>query len=385
MVEGVVWEEQFVRRLVAARTTKDVARLSEVEIARATGRPTPLLLDNGRLYTLKQLALAAVHWSRLHPDVPVSRIAVTPLKKPEMADAILVAEAHPPTREVRFNRQLLQKNWPSFREIVGAMTRGDARFAAAHSMIHELEHLRHYQHMQPFPLPRSPNTPYSSRDHPEVDLYDYRTDAYDLVNQKTKEANATPAKAAEILGRNAAMDINELVAESGAHIHLYGDQAPVLAETVVSALGPTEKMRNAAPALTHALAMMSEQLDHRTGKLHRASLLSRLREAALAEERAPTNPWVSPTARMEEEGPTEAPDSQAGATRSPTPDAPPPGEPTRTLDDTLRELAEPWGPPTPVPGLTKDEHKTPPAGDGVDHKNGLDPGNPPERVAIVER
>lgn len=257
----------------------------QAEIRQANGQGTTVDMSRGDLRAVKVFALAAVHWARLHPEVPLNNLSVGAVTSQQ--GRVTYAFARSIDRSVRFNSGVFG-TWDVDPEAFGRrihseqLISGDPAFALAHIAVHELDHLRHYSRLwpghQPPPTAHNPNLDHDPRPtlknhHGVLDPAEKMTDLWvgsPPINPKDLE---------EQLGTYSKSDGFERTAESGAHLHLYGEDAPPVAKRAGVALGDNEAVMAAAPALRQALTHLTNRIDPSTGKrLNPVDLFKTVRE-----------------------------------------------------------------------------------------------------------
>ncbi|MGW1993773.1 hypothetical protein [Embleya sp. NPDC001921] len=272
---GVTHREPFFEELVDAGSVADVQRLMREELRKATGRDVAVDLTGGDLYSMKELALASVHWARLHRDVPFNRLSLGHIPSDNKNEATL-AEAE--AGEVKLNidylgagrRPELLTRLVKNRE-ANHLLMGD-RFGAVAMFLHELEHLREIhvgEGFLPDLLKRDPHfakqaaLERAASSQPQVPAYTKSAEmffkeqpALRLVNDRT---------AAHHVGKYAARNKYELFAESGARVHLLGRGADWVSLEVTRAVGPVDAIIAAAPHLRLAVRELHTRLDKRDG------------------------------------------------------------------------------------------------------------------------
>lgn len=356
MATGVSRHDDVVRALVEARSTVDVGTIAQTEIRSANGQGSTVDFSRGDLRAVKSLALAAIHWARLHPDVPLSNLSVGKVHNPQS-----MAEARIDARDVRFSDRYFGERTYNPVALAEAMSsapwfRGKKRFADAHIALHELEHLRHLSRLMP-------------GYHPPADAYNRDVDTPALpqllsktaigLNEKlTADLPIDPNDVAKHLGTYANTNHSERTAEAGAHLHLFGARAPQVAKQSVAVLGQVDAVAAAAPALRDALKYLDGRVDPLTGQhqLNPVELLRKVFRRADRERPVSANPWLASAAAAQ--GPAEPPTNATGAAPTTGPPAgaappasgppePPPTTPTDSSAHTaLRGLSSPGAAPT---------------------------------------
>ncbi|WP_406290267.1 hypothetical protein [Embleya sp. NBC_00896] len=282
---GVSHREPFYEDLVNAGSVAEVEGLMRKELRRASGHDVDLDLTGGDLYTMKEVALASVHWARLHRDVPFHRLSLADIP-PEKKGEEPLADAD--AGEIRLNVKYFGAGKRP--ELLNALVQskkfkhlltGD-KFGAVPVILHELEHLREIAVGEGF----LPDLLKTDRDFTKKAERERAASSQRQLPAYTKSAEAffkeRPAlrlvndqTTAQHVGKYATRNKYELFAESGARVHIFGRGADWVSLEVTQAVGPVDTIVAAAPRLRLAVADLHSRLDRKNGLAagHATSLL----------------------------------------------------------------------------------------------------------------
>lgn len=369
---GVVPDEPFVDRLIAATSVDQTRELAREEVRKATGRDTEFILVGGDPFEMKRLALSAVHWFRLHPEVPAQALLVQ--RFPPREDITYLAVANPELQMVTFNSEVFgagQRGELERRQAQGEDTgelRRDPELATPILVFHELEHLR-YDHYGGLPdllkgkqpargVPKNPSAAVAK-------VAAYTKTAKDLVKRHPDIKLVTNHSVAKYVGTYPATNTAEAFVELSGHLHAQGDAAPKLARIVAEPLGSVDEIAAAAPGFRQALRRVDTEVDRDTGLPKSPGQLAR--EAAgrgneARPETARPNPWL--TRNNGGRPPPEEP-AVSGANATPATDGhtgPEPGQSASAIRFGLKSAATRGMPPV---NRILAESPTPPAAPGV--------------------
>lgn len=368
---GVVPDEPFVNRLIAATSVDQTRELAKEEVRKATGRDTYFLLVDGDPFEMKRLALSAVHWFRLHPEVPAQALSVQRI--PAGKDVTYEAVANTELQTVAFNAELFgagrRGELESFRahgEDTGQLRR-DPELATPILVFHELEHLRydHYGGLPDLlkgkqPARGVPNNPSAA----VAKVAAYTKTAKDLVKRHPDIKLVTNHSVAKYMGAYPATNTAETFVEGSGHLHAQGDTAPKLARIVAEPLGSVDEVAAAAPGFRQALRRVDTEVDHDTGLPKSPAQLAREAGDRANEARAETaqpNPWLTRNNGGRPPGKSAA----SGANAAPAADGqtgPQPGESATATRFGLKPAVTRGMPPV---NRILSESPTPPAAPGV--------------------
>ncbi|WP_345675103.1 hypothetical protein [Yinghuangia aomiensis] len=303
MRRGVAPDEPFVNRLIAATDVDQTRELAREEVRKATGRNTDFILVDGDPFEMKRLALSAVHWFRLHPEVPAQALSVQRI--PARGDVTYAAVANPGLQTVAFNADLfgagrrgeLERFW-ALGEDTGQLRR-DPELATPILVFHELEHLRydHYGGLPDLlkgkqPARGVPNNPSAA----VAKVASYTKTAKDLVKRHPDIKLVTNHSVAKYFGTYPATNTAETFVEGSGHLHAQGDGAPKLARIVAEPLGSVDEIAAAAPGFRQALRRVDTEVDRDTGLPKSPGQLAREAAGRVNEARPETarpNPWLT--------------------------------------------------------------------------------------------